>query len=626
MKRNTLATLQTALSHQNSRRFEEAESLYRAVLEAEPANTDALNLLGVLEHQRGRHQEAVEWISKAIQISPKNPDFHNNLGLVMVALGKLAEAVPCFKTTVRLRPDFQDAHYNLGVVLQNLDQMEEAVAAYEKALALKREPGTLNNLGVAYLKGRHFGRAIRCFDEALRIKPLFADALFNLAGALQDSGQAQASIPYYEKRARLPDPPPALALQLAKALHQCGRAAEAETWYRQALKTQPAPSVCLNLAAILEQRFDFAGAESMLRQALGMQPDYPEAMNNLGNILLATRRPEEALLAYDQAIQLKADYVEAHYNRSQARLTLGDFAGGWADYDYRWLWKGFPHQRPRFPQPEWTGDDLNGRTLLVHNEQGLGDTIQFGRYLSVIAARGGKVLFACPKELKSLFSATFGVFSIVDSNQPILKFDVHAPLMSLPRLCGTRLDSIPNQVPYLPLPPAEQFPLPPSTRGRLRVGIVWAGGDRHPKDKLRSLSLSQFVPLLRHASCEFFSLQTPPRGAELASLPEGLKVEDLGSRLGDFAETAAVLGQLDLIISADTAVLHLAGALARPVWGLLPFAPDWRWMLEREDSPWYPTMRLFRQSVPGDWSGVITRVQQELDRVVLDTLARSGLC
>ena len=346
-----------------------------------------------------------------------------------------------------------------------------------------------------------------------------------------------------------------------------------------------------------------------------MQPCNSAAFNSLGNVLLATERAEEAVLAYDRAIHLGEDDPAVYYNRGHARLVLGDLAGGWDDYEYRWLWKGFPHHRPPFAQPAWTGDELKGRTLLVYNEQGLGDTIQFTRYLRLLADRGAKMVFAGPVELKPLLGDLDGVCQVLVPNQPLPSFDVHAALMSLPRLCGTRLDNIPASVPYLPLPPVERFPLPPATPGRLRVGLVWEGGTRTPRERLRSIPLKEFLPLLQTADCDFFSLQVGPRAADLAALPAGIPVADIGSRVRDFADTAAVMRQLDVIISVDTAALHLAGALARPAWGLLPYAPDWRWLLQREDTPWYPTLRLFRQVALGDWAGVINRLREELSRV-----------
>jgi len=581
MKPKLLLSLQAALEHHHSGRLAEAEQLYRAVLRADANDPDALNLLGVLQYQQGQNLEALEGLSKAIRVSPKTAIFHNNLGLVLVALGRHEEAAQRFEQAGQLDARLRDAFHNLGVARQKLGQVDQAIGAYMKALALAEEPGTLSSLGAAYLKSGRREEALLCFERALQLRPDHADALFNLAGALLESG----------------------------------RATVAKTWCHQARLGQPTAQVCINLADVLEQRLEFAGAEDLLRQALKVQPYNSAAFNSLGNVLLATGRAEEAVLAYDQAIHLGEDDPVVYYNRGHARLVLGDLTGGWADREYRWRWKAFPRQRPSFVQPAWTGDELKGRTLLVYPEQGLGDNIQFVRYVRLVASWGAKVLFGEPPELKSLLGDLGGACQVLEESQPLPPFDVHAALMSLPRLCGTRLENIPASVPYLPLPPVEQFPLPPATPGRLRVGLIWASGKRQPKHELRSIPFQEFLPLLQTADCDFFSLQVGPGAADLAALPAGTPVTDLGSRVKDFTDTAAVMRQLDLIISVDTAALHLAGALARPAWGLLPYAPDWRWLLQREDTPWYPTLRLFRQVAQGDWAGVIKRVQEELSRV-----------
>ena len=532
MNPSLLAKLQAALEHYHAGRPNEAEQLYRAVLCADARNADALNLLGVLEYERGRNLEALDWLSKAVQVSPKTASFHNNLGLVLVALGRHGEAASQFEQAGQLDACLQDTFHNLGVARQNLGQTDEAIAAYLKALSLAEDPGTLSGLGETYLKSGRREEATQCYERALQL----------------------------------------------------------------------------------------------LRRALKLQPDDSKTLKSLGNLLLASGRTEESVLAYDQAIHLQGDDPDAYYNRGHARLVLGDFAGGWDDYEYRWLWKGYKHPRPSFAQPAWTGDELKGRTLLVYNEQGSGDTIQFVRYARMLADRGAKVLLGVPAELKSLLGDLGGACLVLDANQPLPPFDVHAALMSLPRLCGTRLENIPASVPYLPLPPVERFPLLPATPasarscgearpGRLRVGLIWAGAALHIRDALRSISLKDFIPLLQASDCDFFSLQVGARAADLAALPAGVSVTDIGSRVRDFADTAAVMGQLDLIISVDTATLHLAGALARPAWGLLPYVPDWRWLLHREDTPWYPTMRLFRQVALGDWADVIKRVQEDLSRV-----------
>ena len=354
------------------------------------ANPDALNLLGVQALQRGEAQTAVDWISRAVRVSPKTALYQNNLGVALQKLKRFIEAASCFKAAARLEPEFFDAQFNLGAVLLALDRADEAVVACQKALSVRKDPVALNNLGAAHRKRRDFPAAVRCFEQVLELVPGDPDALYHLATVLNEGGQFERAVACFEKRARLPNPPTELADHLGLALQQCGRFNEAETCYRQALKTRPSAAVSINLAIILNQRFALEEAEQLLRQAIHLRPDDPEAFNNLGNVLLDAERPVEAERAYDEAIRLKPDYVDAIYNRAHARLILGDFAGGLSDYEFRWRWKDFPSPKPTFPQPEWAGDDLNGRTLLVYNEQGLGDTIQFSRYFAVaVPPEGG---------------------------------------------------------------------------------------------------------------------------------------------------------------------------------------------------------------------------------------------
>ena len=610
-KSNLLAWLKQGLACQQGGKEDEAGALYAQVLQHDPHNPDALNLLGVLDLNHGRLTAAKDKISQAIRILPETAFFHNNLGLVFRAAGDLGKAATAFETARQLQPTLYDSHFNLGVVREQLGQTDAAIAAYEEALALKMNNRVLNNLGAAHLSRRDYRKAISCFEQVLERQADHADALYNLAVAFLRTGDWGKAVVFFERRAGLPAPPAALPVQLGEALQKSRRLDEAETVYRNVLKARPDPTACNNLGIILQRKSSFLEAEARLRQAISLQPGFAEAYNNLGNVLLATLRPAEANEAYSRAIELKAGYAQAHHNRALARLTMGEFETGWEDYEYRWQSEDCPEGKPRFSQPEWSGDDLRGRVLLVYHEQGLGDTIQFSRYLPVTAARGGRVLFVCPKELRTLMEGLPGV-TLIDSDGQVPQFDVHAPLMSLPRLCATRLENIPGRAGCIPAHPAGRFPLPPRRLGRMRVGVVWAGGTRHPKDALRSLTAQHFVPVFRAAPCDFFSLQTPPKAVQLKWLPADLMVEDVGSKVNDFADTAAVMSQLDLVISADTSALHLAGMLGRPTWGLLPHNPDWRWMLDREDSPWYPTMRLFRQTSSGDWAGVLNRVANAL--------------
>jgi hypothetical protein len=313
--------------------------------------------------------------------------------------------------------------------------------------------------------------------------------------------------------------------------------------------------------------------------------------------------------AYEDALYFQPDHSDAHWNRALLHLLLGEFDRGWLEYEWRWL--KFPEVRRYFAKPLWDGFDISGKTILLHAEQGFGDTIQFVRFAPLVAARGATVNLECQPELEGLFQHVPGVARTVSRGDPLPPFDIHCPLMSLPRALGIDITNVPNQVPYLQV---DQNLLHKWERklkeyeGCQKVGLVWGGAKTHPRDAERSIPLDALAALNRLHGVRLFSLQKDI--ARQASAATGWI--DFTAELHDFAETAALTANLDLVIGVDTAVVHLAGALGKPAWTLLPHSPDWRWLLGRDDSPWYPTMRLFRQAVPGDWSGVIGRVVELL--------------
>jgi tetratricopeptide (TPR) repeat protein len=488
----------------------------------------------------------------------------------------------------------------------------EAIALCERAI--KVEPGNFPALSLAALIEHERGRneqALAWAKRAVKAGPSHP-AVHTTAGtvllALERFDEAAAA---FSKALSLQPNLPGIHAQLARALHKAGRLEEAVASYRIAMTQNPDARLCENMAAALEQLCEYPQAEELARRALAMEPQSAGALNNLGNALLGQARVGDAVQAYDRAIGTQPDHAGARYNRSLALLAGGDFTRGWAEYESRWQWPGFPNKRPGFPQPAWDGSDPRGRTILVYGEQGIGDVIHFIRYVPLLAARGARVVLACPVELHELLRGMDGVECLIVDGQPLPAFDSHVALMSLPWLFKTTMQDVPNNVPYLRVPPAGRFPIDAAPAGELKVGIVWSGGDRYPKNRIRSIPFEQFLPLLR-PGIRFYSLQCGPRAADLKTLPPGAHFEDIGSRLRDYADTAAVIGQLDLVISVCTSVLHLAGALGRPVWGLLSYAPCWRWMLGRDDSPWYPTLRLFRQASPGDWADVLVRADEAL--------------
>ena len=400
-------------------------------------------------------------------------------------------------------------------------------------------------------------------------------------------------------------------------LYGQGKLEEAIAAYRICLDLQPTfLPARYNLGVTLGDVEQYAAAEKTLEQVIEAEARHADAYNSLGFVYSKQRKLEEAIAAYEQAIQLRPDFAKAHHNLGLILLQRGEFERGWMETEWRWQTESFTPLN--VPQPRWDGQPIPDQTLLIHTEQGAGDAIQFIRYLPLVAERCGNVILVCTPELIPLFETVEGVSEILTAGDIALEaFDAYVALMSLPHVLQTRSDTIPHSVPYLKVP-AGRLPLPiqvPSDPEpiKLRVGLVWAGSPTQANDRNRSCSLDDLLPILRVPHVTFYSLQVGDRAQDLNPLPVDIAVQDLSKDLRDYGDTAAVIDQLDLVITVDTAVAHLAGALGKPVWTLLCYNPDWRWLLERADSPWYPTMRLFRQSQPQDWTAAVEHVVQALN-------------
>ncbi|MGD0390512.1 MAG: tetratricopeptide repeat-containing glycosyltransferase family protein [Tepidisphaeraceae bacterium] len=452
------------------------------------------------------------------------------------------------------------------------------------------------------------------YRQVLAQQPNHADAL-NLLGMLAgQTGRLDAALNLIRRAIAICSTNVAYYNNLGNALIDAGQLDEAIATYRQAIAFSPQyAQTHYNLGVALERKGQLDEAVAAYRQAIRLKPDFVEAHNNLGNALIEIGQLDEAIAACRRAIALSPNFAEAHFNLSVALLARGDFQEGWEEYEWRWKCKDHPPLR-NFAQPQWDGHSLEGRTLLLHAEQGFGDALQFIRYLPLAAQRGGKIIIECQAELQRLFQTIAGRCQVMVRGQPLPAFDLHCPLLSLPRVFATNLDNIPNIVPYLHADAedagrwqhrlAEHAPL-------VKVGLGWAGSPGNKNNRNRSINLASLAPLGQIPGVRFFSLQKGEAAAEAKTPPPGMELVDWTQELKDFADTAALIANLDLVIAVDTAVAHLAGAMGKPVWTLLPFVP-WRWLLGREDSPWYPSMRLFRQPRMGDWDSVVMRVVEEL--------------
>jgi Flp pilus assembly protein TadD len=463
--------------------------------------------------------------------------------------------------------------------------------------------------------------AERLYRQILARDPRHPDSLHLLGVLAHQTGHHEAAVEMIRQAIANNSREPSFYSHLGLALQALGRMDEAAAQYRQALKLHPNfAEAHNNLGNVLKAQGELDQAVRSYERALALHPDYVDAHSNLGLSLQLLGRFDEAAARYARAIALNPEYAHARWNQALLQLLRGDLATGLRNYEWRWQSANKPRN---LKQPQWRGESLHGARILLDVEQGLGDTLQFLRYLPMVQAAGGSVLLGAPANLRRLVAELPGLAYLGTSGEPLPEFEWHCPLMSLPLAFGTTLATIPAQVPYLTVPADAQrkaAALPWPAHG-LRVGIVWAGSPTHLGDRLRSIPFALLEPLLHVEGVHFFSLQLGPEAAQLATTQSAitgvaLDLTDLAPAIADLADTAALMQQLDLVIAVDTAVVHLAGALGRPVWGMLPFSPDWRWLLDREDSPWYPTLRLFRQPRFGDWPSVVEAVRAALEEML----------
>ena len=495
---------------------------------------------------------------------------------------KFAEARELLHQTLALQPDNTGAIYLLGAIAYSQNQLAEAIAHFQRLVTLKPNSAeSYNNLGVALQQQGKLEEASIYYQQALSLNPHSAEYHYNLGIVLQMQGNLQQAIERYQQAISL-NP------NYIKARH--------------------------NLGSTLKELGDLDAAIECYQQIISQQPDFGESYNNLGTILREKGELDSAINYYQKAVELQPDNANTRRNLAMALLLAGDWKNGFAEYEWRWKCAEFfeQHSHCHFSEPLWDGSQLQGRTILLYTEQGFGDALQFIRYVPLVREKGGKVIVQCPPKLMRLFATVSGIEQLVTKGSTLPEFQVCTPLMSLPYILGTTLETVPNQVPYLGAINCESLEI--TSSALLKVGIVWATKPNHPTHKIRSCPLQNFLALL-DPDIAFYSLQKGHQTAELASVDNDIIA--LGEQLNDFADTATVVAQLDLIITVDTAVAHLAGAMGKPVWVLLPFDPDWRWMLGRQDSPWYPTMRLFRQSRTGEWLEVFDAVRQALQSLKL---------
>lgn len=585
-------------------------------LQLQPAHFNALHLSGIIALQAGNPGRAVELITNALAIIPDHVDALINRSNARAALRQFAEAAADCERAIAARPDIAPAHVQHGNMLRKLGRFEAAVASYDRAIVLQPEQAETHfNRGIALKELQQYEQAVAAYDRAIALNPGFVAALANRGVALAALQQHAAAIAAYDRAAALAPGIAFIHLHRGISLHALGQHDAALENYRQAIALEPGNAEARqNLGIALLQLRRHEDAIASFDRAIELNPQYADAHANRALALAESGQHAAALKNYEQAIALQPELRVAQRNASHLLLQLGQYEKGWAQFEWRLRGDENRANRRAFTQPLWLGrEPLQGKTILLHSEQGLGDTLQFCRYAQQVAALGATVILEVQQPLARLLAPLQGVAMLVSRGSVLPPFDLHCPLMSLPHALQTRIDNIPAAGGYISADAAKisEWQTLLGAKTRPRVGLVWSGNPQHRNDSNRSIPLREFSALLQ-PGLEYVCLQKDIQPADQAILDTQPGIRCIGDRLHDFSDTAALCALMDLVISVDTSLAHLAGAMGKPVWVLLPFNPDWRWMLERSDSPWYSSARLYREQRQQGWGPVITRVREDL--------------
>ncbi|HTT85234.1 MAG TPA: tetratricopeptide repeat-containing glycosyltransferase family protein [Rhizomicrobium sp.] len=580
-----VALFAKAVQHHSAGRLTDALASYEAAIRLDPKLAAAHGNRGVVLKSFGRPEEALASFGRALKLQPGDANTWYNQGTTLALLNRLDDAVRSYDRAIRLKPDHAEAYANRGNVLTALGRPADAVHSYDKAVALKPDFALAwHNRGTALEQLDRIAEALASFDRAIALQPDFADAHLHRGNAQQKLDRFDEAIRSYERAI-------ALRPDFAEAYNNKGAA--------------------LRILGRLEDSLRDSD------RAIALRPDFADARNNRGLVLHELERREAALESLARAIELSPDFAGAHWNKSICLLSLGRMEEGWREYEWRKR-KPDPKGSLTFPQPAWSGrEDIVGKTLFVHAEQGLGDTIQFSRYVPLAQAKGAEVIFAVQDSLMRLLKTLSPSVRILGGTGAIPEFDYHITLLSMPLAFGTKRDTCPAEIPYLHAEP-DRVEMWRSRLGRegFRIGICWQGNPKSVVERGRSFPLHCFADIAAIPGVRLISLQKYDGCEQLAELPAGMKVETLGEEFDcaphAFVDSAAVMECLDLVITSDTAIAHLAGALGRPAWVGLKRVPDWRWLLDRSDTPWYPTLTLFRQMRRCHWADVFAAMRARL--------------
>ncbi len=630
--------------------LDEAAKLYREALELQPKDSDSLRELGLICLTRGRPEEALRFLEGALQIrpndfdallakantlatmkrypealvcfeealniKPESAEAHNNRGGALGALGRHAEALASFDKALHFKPDYADAHRNRGNALRALGRRQEAFKSFERLSVLRPDdPSALLSQAAELRALKRPQEALACVDRALAIRRNFFEAHVRRGELLVHLRRYKDALASFDAALALKPRSAQLHAKRGGVLRKLGRFELALASFESALAIEPRfdPALIGRAQALMELRRPEEALESY-NKALATATDPVGILISLGHALFHTNRHQEAIACFRHALHFQPDSMAARMNLGLTLMREGKLPSGLREFEWRWKKSDRPDPLRHFPQARWMGQvPVAGKTLFLYCEQGLGDTLQMVRYVPMLAKQGARVIVQVQTPLVPFLQEQLGAARVIGPKDPIPPFDLHSPLMSLLPACGTTLETIRAETPYLAAPRERIAAWSQRLKKNRtpRVGIAWSGNPMHGDDRNRSIALKGLLPLLS-AGVEIVSLQKDVREGDREVLKAHPQILDFASELKDFADTAALVSLLDLVISVDTAPVHLAGALGKQVWVLLPFAPDWRWLLDREDSPWYPTARLFRQPSLGDWESVIQRAVREL--------------
>jgi tetratricopeptide (TPR) repeat protein len=640
------------------KRWADALTMYNAILAIAPTDAEALSNRSVALLQLGQCREAIESCDRALAARPQyadalynrgnalfalrrfedacssyeltlecagtHVDALNNLGLALSELGHQGEALSKYDKVLELDPNHVGALQNWANALIDLKRFEEALAICDKAPANADRPEVHNTRGVALGRvGRH-DESLASYDRAIALMPDFVEAQCNRGSALHALKRHEEALTCYDQALALQPGYAAAHSNRGNTLKELGRLDEALASYNRALTLQPElPEAHCNRGNVLHELKRHEEALASYERALTLEPEFAVVYANRGNALNELRRFNEAITSYQRALELRPDFANAHYGLALCCLLIGDFTQGWREHEWRWETPDLKIAKRDFMRPLWLGDEeITGKTIMLHAEQGFGDTLQFCRYVPLVCELGAQVILEVPAPVADLMRSLSGKLQIVAQGDLLPDFDLHCPLMSLPVAFETRLENIPGQVPYLSAPENKQSRWRDRVgqHDKVRIGLAWAGAPRKHQptanrgDRYRSINFDQIAALLDIQGCEFYSLQKGDDAvAQLRNSTFRDRVIDWTDDFEDFGDTAALVENLDLVIAVDCSIAHLAGALGKPVWLLNRYDTCWRWLLDREDTPWYPSARLFRQDATRVWDGVIARIRIELN-------------